>query len=522
MKKIISLLLVSALMFTAFLLPANAQENENITPENAIPLDITIAFPENAHIPFNEDWLSIKEIEKRYNVNLIFEVIPEEEYQNYVSGALNTSGNIDPDIMLYQDVRATNASFALNGALIPISDYSDWTPNFNAQVEYLGREEDVQHLNFLDGKRYFLPSMADYPLYDGGLILRDDYLEKKGIPAPVTYDDLYNILKAYKKDYPNSYPLLASASPRLIYPMTMPAFGISLGDLSSSGSNVLSWNYEYEVYFPAAISEEYREYLRFMHKLFVEGLIDPDAHDPDDTNYWYQKMADGKSIAMYTYFNQIPTIEALSTIKGFSLNLYPPLEGPAGVDHMRRNSTAPGIIFPRELSEKENFEAIVRKVDEIFFSPEAAKIWTIGVEGITYTEKNGKITYSDDLVNSSQSLHNTLQTKYGCGIIGTQLIWELDLEISKRTKNFAMVNMTVSRNNSIKPLPPTPLFDPNIAKEAALLQFSLKNSFDIWNASFILGMKNIETDWMFYVEEMQQKGIDKLCEYYNTSVYRQD
>ena len=62
-------------------------------------------------------------------------------------------------------------------------------------------------LNLQDGKRYYMPSLTDKPFYDGGLILREDYLESKGLEAPKTFDDLYEILKAYKADYPDSYPV---------------------------------------------------------------------------------------------------------------------------------------------------------------------------------------------------------------------------------------------------------------------------------------------------------------------------
>ena len=69
--------------------------------------------------------------------------------------------------------------------------------------------------------------MTDKPFYDGGLILREDYLESKGLEAPKTFDDLYEILKAYKADYPDSYPLTILAGPRVLFRMTMPSFGIA-------------------------------------------------------------------------------------------------------------------------------------------------------------------------------------------------------------------------------------------------------------------------------------------------------
>ena len=88
----------------------------------------------------------------------------------------------------------------------------------------MGLQDDVDMLNLQDGKRYYMPSLTDKPFYDGGLILREDYLESKGLEAPKTFDDLYEILKAYKADYPDSYPLTILAGPRVLFRMTMPSF----------------------------------------------------------------------------------------------------------------------------------------------------------------------------------------------------------------------------------------------------------------------------------------------------------
>lgn len=40
-------------------------------------------------------------------------------------------------------------------------------------------QDDVDMLNLQDGKRYYMPSLTDKPFYDGGLILREDYLESR-------------------------------------------------------------------------------------------------------------------------------------------------------------------------------------------------------------------------------------------------------------------------------------------------------------------------------------------------------
>ncbi len=506
MKKLFALLLAATMLLsmTSF---ASAEATE--------PIKITLFYSDNATLPFQEDWLTVKTIEEKFNVDLQFEVIPISDYATKVSTTLNAGTNT-PDVILYQTTKGENASLALNGALVPISDYSEWTPNFNARVEEFGLTDAVNVLNLSDGKRYYMPSLFDIPFYDGGLILRQDYLESKGIEAPKTYDDLYEILKAYKADYPDSYPLTILAGPRVLYRMTMPAFGISLGKNGASGTNTLSWDYDKKEYFAGAISDEYKAYITFFAKLYAEGLLDPEMADPIDGDMWSQKMATGKSMATYAYYDQIGGVTAASTIEGFKLNMYPALAGPAGAHHQPKSHTGSGIMFPIATSKRADFEQVVRAIDACFYSEEAAKIWCLGVEGVTYTMDGDKIVYADEIVNSADGIYKTLQVKYGCGSDVTQMVWYNAREMTKYDENYAQINAEVAAmGNVIQDVPPAPLFDDYAAEDAGLLQTPLSDAWEVWNDAFLTGKKSIETDWDAYVAEMQSKGIETFCNMYN-------
>lgn len=511
MKKLLSLALALAMLMTLVSIPAMAEGSE--------PIKITLYYSDNATLPFQEDWLTVKTLEEMYNVDLEFEVIPIADYATKVSTALNVGGNTVPDVILYQTTMGENASLALNGALVPISDYSEWTPNFNARVEEFGLQSAVDALKLGDGKLYYLPSLTDIPFYDGGLILRQDYLTEKGFEAPKTFDDLYEILKAYKADYPDSYPLTILAGPRVLYRMTMPSWGISLGKNASTGTNVLSWDYENNTFFEGAISEQYKEYITFFAKLYAEGLLDPEMADPIDGDRWTQKMANGSAMATYAYYDQIGGVVAASEIEGFELNMYPALEGPAGAHHQPKSSTSSGIMFPAKTAEREDFEQVVRTIDNCFFSEEAAKVWCLGVEGVTYTEEDGVITYADELVNSPDGIYKTLQVKYGCGSDVTQMVWYNAREMTKYDQNYSDINAAVAAmGDVIQAIPPTPLFDDLTAEDAGMLQTPLSDAWEVWNDAFLTGKKSIEDDWDAYVQEMKDKGIEEFCQLYNDNL----
>jgi putative aldouronate transport system substrate-binding protein len=390
MKKtlLVALLVLVSLSFPLF--------GAGVKETSGGPIAFSAFYSDNATLPFKHDWLTVTEVQKRVNAKVEFEVIPIVDYQTKVSLALNTGTNA-PDVILYQSTKGENAALSLNGAIVPISDYEAWTPNFNARVKEFGLEDDVDALKLKDGKRYYLPALFDVPFYDGGLILREDLLKKYNLAPPKTFEDLYQVLKVFKQHDPSSYPLTILAGPRVLYRMTMPSWGISLGKNSSSGSNTLSWDYANKRYFAGAISEQYKSYITYLRKLYAEGLLDPEMAEPIDGDRWNQKLATGKAMASYAYYDQIGGVTANSTIPGFKLQMYPALEGPAGAHHQPKSKTGSGILFPIKTAKRPDFEQLVRVVDEMFFSEENAKLWCLGVEGVTYTMQNGKVVFSDEI-----------------------------------------------------------------------------------------------------------------------------
>ncbi len=509
---------------------ADSSSTSEVEPADG-PIKVSMYYADNPTLPWKDDWLAAVKTAEICNLDLEVEAIPSAELGTKVSLALNTQQNC-PDVILYQTTKGENASLALNGAIVPISDYSDWTPNFNACVEQFGMQEDVDALRLADGKLYYLPALTDTPFFDGGLIMREDYLKSKGFDDPKTFDDLYNILKAYKEDNPDSYPLTHLVAPYVTNRMTMTSWGVSFGKSSSSGTGALSYDYEKGEYFPGAISDQARDFLIYMRKLADEGLMDPDLGTGGtiDGDVWSNKMATGYSMATYAYYDQIGGVEAASEIDGFKLQMYPSLEGPAGAHHQPKSRTGAGIMFPTATSKRDDFEQIVRAIDQMFYSEECSKIWCLGVEGVTYTMDGDEIVYTDEIKNSPDGIYKYMQVQYGCGADPVQQVWILDRELTKYDENYAEINAKVAEmGDVIQPIPPTPLFDDITAEEASSLQTPLADQVWIWMDAFVysgvngasedggVGLRdpNNDDDWNAYVDAMKALQIEEFCQMYN-------
>ncbi len=507
MKKVFVVILLLAVVLSGVLMYVFTREG------GAEKLSISLFYSDNATLPFKKDWLTIQTIEEKYNVSLNFEPIPISDYQTKVGLALSTGQNA-PDVILNTASNGQNASLALSGSALPISDYEEFTPHFNAHVQNMNLQTQVDRLKLGDGKRYYMPQLFDVPFYDGGLILREDFLNKNNLSAPKTFDDLYNILKLYKEQNPSAYPLTTIVAPRVLYRMTMPSFGISLGLNSATSTNTLSYDYQKEAYFMGAISQEYKDYITFFHKLYEEKLLDPEM--TQDATLTSKKLSTGQAMAVYGYYDQIGGWTEATNIEGFQLQLYPPLMGTKGAHHQPKNVTGPGLMFPVQIKQDKRFEEKIRKLDEIFFSEEGAKIWSIGVENKTYTMNNGQITYNADILNSKEGVYKYMQTAYGCGCDGLQTVWMLDRELTKYDENYKNINQIVQKmQDAIQYIPAPPQFDEVQAEKASLLQTTLSDAFEQWNDAFLTGKKDIEQDFDAYVEEMKSIGIEEFLGYYN-------
>jgi putative aldouronate transport system substrate-binding protein len=155
----------------------------------------------------------------------------------------------------------------------------------------------------------------------------------------------------------------------------------------------------------------------------------------------------------------------------------------------------------------------------MFFSEEAAKIWCIGVEGVTYTMDGDKIVYADDIKNSANGIYKHMQLAFGAGSDVTQMVWVNEREMTKYDENYSLINQEVAAmENVIQSIPPTPKFDDLTAEDAGSLQTPLADAFIRWDDAFVTGAKSIEADWDAYVTEMKNLQIEQFCQMYNDNL----
>lgn len=110
---------------------------------------------------------------------------------------------------------------------------------------------------------------------DSGSVMKREYLnyewlEELKLEEPKTINDLLNVLRAFKKDKPDSYPLGATSASQSLTVLN------ALGYLTTNNLGQDVCLRDGKVVYPVADRELWGEYLKFWKTCWDEELIDPD------------------------------------------------------------------------------------------------------------------------------------------------------------------------------------------------------------------------------------------------------
>ena len=473
----------------------------------------------NANYPMKDDWLFWSELTKRTNVKLEPVAVPGSDYEQKRSLLIGAG---DAPLIIPKTYHPSENAFVSSGAILPVSDYLDMMPNLKDKIEKWSLKPEIDSLRQEDGKFYLLPGLHEKAWQDYSLIFRTDVLEQLNLKTPTTWDEVYTTLKAIKAKYPTQYPL----SERYNKPNPM---GNLLGLIASSYGASGGWGYQPAqwdagtgkfVYTGA--SEQYKQAITYLNKLFAEGLMDPESATQAD-DLAVQKFTTGKSFAISGNAQALindyrPGLaKNLPTAKAAKIPL--PI-GPAGeINPASRIEN--GVMISKKAREGKNFVAMMQFIDWLFYSDAGQEFAKWGVEGTTFTkDASGKrsLTADVNVVGLNPKATKHLQKDFGFynGVFAYG--GKLDLVQSF----FAPEEMEFQTvMNARKPLPlspPYPLSDEE-REQATLWETPLKDHVTQNSLKFILGQRPL-SEWDAYVAELDGKGATKYLEMVNGAYQR--
>lgn len=176
---------------------------------------------------------------------------------------------VDYDVIVNVASMYGSASAAYDdGILIALNDYVDANmPDYSA---FLKEADFSKYVTTDDGLLLDIAGLSTGGMAQGTAI-RKDWLDTLGLEVPVTYDDYYNVLKAFQTAYGCSEPFLLNSTGFVDNNFLCGGYGISTA--GAFGSSNDWYVVENGIVRYSLLSEGFKEYVTMMHKWYTEGLF---------------------------------------------------------------------------------------------------------------------------------------------------------------------------------------------------------------------------------------------------------
>lgn len=390
-----------------------AEEHAEVIREVALPICqepeslsmwIRLNFMDTDPIQSNGDSPILQKVQELTNVNMEYvEVSSASESETF--NLMIAGGDYTDLIYNFAKLYTGGIDSAIeNDIIVDLSDYMDAAPCY---ASILASDEEIRKAATTDSGSIgsFYSIYESVPNVTEGLTIRGDWLEELQLDAPVTYEDLEGVLKAFKDAYDPEYPLYLPSCGTLT--------GITMGyefAYSVAGDNVIMFCAKdgQVVYSPT--SDQFRDYLAMMHRWFQQGLISKDFATNGDWmfmhgEYW-SMMSNGDAgvvslgAGLYSEFENVGLdVDDNYRLQGIA-NPRLDADAPAG---SAPNSRASDAIF--SVTNGSGKAELACKWCDFWYTETGSMLANYGIEGESYTlNAEGKPEYTDlVLANPSYS-----------------------------------------------------------------------------------------------------------------------
>ncbi len=527
MRKLKKLLSVSmcAMLVPALLAGCGGGTNNEASPDTSAsatdkgappasknPVKITIWMPLNVNAAVTvknlNEVAATQEWSKRTNVAVEFQH-PSAGTESEQLNVTLASNNL-PDVfqMSLNSFPGGLQKAYSDGVIIKLNDLIDqYAPNLKKIMD----ENPIvaKQLKSDSGDIFALPHLrtGSYKVF-AGLMIRQDWLDDLGLEAPETVDEWETVLRAFKEKKGAEIPLLAGAPPKLemmgpTAPGIEEAFGITNNYYLDNGAIK---------YGP--IEPGYKDFLTVFNKWYNEGLIDPDFATNDQKTF-DAKVTSGKAGAFFGYIGgsmgrYLPALQETDPKAKLSAVQFPVMnKGDQPLFTGRSwEWDLNGAVITKSAK---NPEEIVKAFDYLY-SPEGHMLKNFGIEGQTYTMKDGQPVYTDlimknpDKLTVAQAMAKHFFANYP--FVGVDDDRYNDQYYELPAQKEAVKLYAKYADNTLKvSIPPTSL-TPEEAKEMSRINSDATTYRDEMFVKFVMGAEPL-ANFDAYVTQMKKFNIDR-------------
>lgn len=447
-----------------------------------------------------------QKMEELFNINFVWNLAPKSSPEEPFN-LMMASGDLDDFIVNEPD---DLFSYAGKGAFLPLNDLiPEKVPSFQKLLD----ENDgwTRDLSYNDGNLYYFPMIAAVRT-ERVYYINEGWLDIVGKDVPETLEDWKDVLTAFKNTDCNGNGL-ADEVPFTFrgdwtYLDFYEAWGIDSGFFLEDGK-ILYGPYDARMY----------EYLAYVSDLYVNGLIDPEY------------ITLNKDLSKEKWVNNIAGAgyEWVTRIRDNN-------EGNEGVE----NSHFIGILPPKAVEDGSVFTrhqmdqlrltgagAIAVSADEEVanrilalmdynFNDDTQYLVSAGIEGVHYTLENGEVVFTDYVMNNPDGT----APRTVCSDDGVNKDWPMrQSHALESIMPQEILDTRVIYEPIILPSFPRLSFTDEEQDEVTAAMSEVQTVVDEYINKFIMGTISLD-QWDVYIGKLQQAGMEKVLEHYNTAYQR--
>lgn len=466
----------------------------------------------------------IREYEEKTNVKIEWIIPPADEFNDRYS-LIMASGDL-PDMIIScprDDIekRGQQGDFiALNGLI------DEYMPNLKRALAEYPKAKKIVTSN--DGMIYSMPFIYRHKSGNNILMIREDWLGKLGLSMPVTTDEWYEVLKAFKTQDPNGNGIEDE----------IPYSGIGIQDLCSL---VSAWGLHDEkledvtsgsrdefylaeklhpqdgkIHF-SSIEPRYKEALEWFAMLYREGLVDEEIMT-NSAEAFVMKMKQNLVGSTRGYFGgDLSTLNRVvpdNGVKEFHMIGAPVLKGPYGDQwhtFVDQAALPQGMVITR----RNKYPAVTARWADYWYGPEGQSRM-YGYEGKHYVIKDGIPQWTDYVIKNPEG--KSSPEVWGASSPGRSIwptVWlpeELILQGDSPEAREAKERV-LKPEYLIEPLPPGLSFSQKENERRNQIMADIRPYVYDSTIKFIIGQKPF-SEWDDYVSHVKSLGIVEVLDIY--------
>ncbi|MFB9278483.1 ABC transporter substrate-binding protein [Cohnella cellulosilytica] len=470
-----------------------------------------------------------KYFEELTNIHIEWELVPTSMAAEKLNLTL-ASGDL-PDVIMMMDVTPEQqALYGEQGILLPLNDYIE---KYGVNTKKLFEESPLVKptITSADGNIYALPAPNEcyHCSMRQKLWIYEPWLTALGLEMPTTIDEFYEVLKAFKTQDPNKNgqadEIPFSGAPQVAQTST----------LTTSVENFLMNSFTYAPYTRLYVNEEdkvdvpfnkegWKEGLACLHKLYKEGLMDPQALTRDAAQL--VQLGENPGVAVLGAASG-PNMSVVSQLNGASGRwkeyvAVPPLKGPNGVQLTQYDpyQVAPGKFVITNAAK--NPEAAFRFADALY-DREMTLRSTIGEPDVDWRwAESGEIGLNGEpAIYKDESKFGVTQNKHWSQTGIAYRPNSLRLGAVADPENPLESILYSETKNKYEPyrvevetvLPPLNL-TVDQSQEIADLSKTIYDYTNEMMARFIIGDAGLEEEWDKYLQTLESMNLPRYLEIY--------